>query len=357
MTASEFVETRSRRDARPREVTVSVVVPAHDYGRYLGQAIDSLRRQVDVDWECVVVDDGSTDDTAEVVAALAAADSRITYLSQAASGPSAARNAGLAVASGEFVQFVDADDYLGPRKLAHQLEVFGQHPQADIVYGGVRYFADDDLDDAARPADFSRLEASTARAVSGAGESILAALVDDNFMVVESPLIRRSLLQRVAGFDPRIRRMEDWELWLQFALSGAFFQFDGAVEDDSLPHVRVHRSSSSQDQVAMHRAAVRVRARVENQLPTPELRRLNRKRIHEHLAVIGMLEGFGGHLAYGMRYLLKAGFAERRLKWLAWAVAMPAARVPLGRRAIDRLRGFFARRRGEEVREWHAEWR
>ena len=121
-------------------MTVSVIIPTHNYARFLEEAINSLRGGTYSDWECVVVDDGSTDDTPALVATLAASDPRIVYVSQVASGPSAARNAGLATASGEFVQFLDADDLLGPRKLQYQLEIFGRHPEADIVYGGVRYF-------------------------------------------------------------------------------------------------------------------------------------------------------------------------------------------------------------------------
>jgi glycosyltransferase involved in cell wall biosynthesis len=336
-------------------MTVSVIVPAHNYGRYLEQVVDSLRRQVYADWECVVVDDGSSDGTAQIVAAMAASDHRISYMVQPASGPSAARNAGLAAGSGEFVQFLDADDFLGSRKLRHQLDVFARQPEADIVYGGVRYFREGDPESAGE-AERSWTGGSAPQAVSGRGEAILEPLVDENFMVVEAPLVRRSLLDRAGGFDPRIRRMEDWELWLRCALAGAYFVYDGAQDDDALPHVRIHRTSSSQDQIAMHRAAVEVRQAVESRLPTTALRRLNGKRIHGHLAIIGMLEGLGGRLGYGMRCLLRAGVSERRATWLAWGVLMPLARVPPGRLAIGRLRSFRAGRRGEEVREWQARW-
>jgi glycosyltransferase involved in cell wall biosynthesis len=277
-----------------------------------------------------VVDDGSTDDTPALVATLAASDPRIVYVSQAASGPSAARNAGLATASGEFVQFLDADDLLGPRKLQHQLEIFGRHPEADIVYGGVRYFAEDGADDRREKTVRGWVERPTRRVVSGQGETALEALVDDNIMVIESPLIRRSLLAKVGGFDPRIRRMEDWELFLRCALAGAFFLHDGDADYDVLPYVRLHPASSSQDQVAMYEAAVQIRTGLKRQLPTPGLRRLNRKRIHEHWAIIGMLDGRGGRLGHGIRCLLEAGIAERRLKWLAWALLMPLVRSVRG---------------------------
>ena len=303
-------------------MTVSVIIPTRDYGRYIGEAIESLQRQGDVEWECVVVDDGSTDNTAEIVAALAADDGRISYLAQAAAGPSAARNAGLAATSGEFVQFLDADDFLGPRKLQHQLEVFARHAEADLVYGAVRYFAAQDSDDADK-AERHWTDGPTRGVVSGRGGSVLATLVDDNIMAVEAPLIRRSLIEKVGGFDPRIRKMEDWEFWLRCARAGAYFLQDGARDDDSLPRVRIHGSSSSQDQIAMYEAAVQVRIGLEGHLPTPELRQLNRRRIHDHWAIIGRLEGLGGNLGRGMRYMLRAGIADRRVKWLAQAVLMP----------------------------------
>jgi glycosyltransferase involved in cell wall biosynthesis len=337
-------------------MTVSVIIPTRDYGRYVGEAIESLQHQGDVDWDCVVVDDGSTDDTAEIVSALAASDGRITYLAQAAAGPSAARNAGLAATSGEFVQFLDADDFLGPRKLAHQLDVFARHPEADIVYGAARYFVEGVPGDSEEDAGRRWIDGPELRGVSGPGSSVLATLVDDNFMVIEAPLIRRSLLEKTGGFDPLIRRTEDWECWLRCALAGAYFLGDDSGDADALPCVRVHRASSSQDQIAMHKGAARVREGIESKLEDPQLRRLNRKRIHEHWAVIGMLEGLGDHLGSGVRYLLKAGLAERRIKWLAWGVLMPVVRRPPGSWAMRRLRAFLARRRGEEVRDWQTHW-
>jgi glycosyltransferase involved in cell wall biosynthesis len=337
-------------------MTVSVIIPTRDYGGYVGEAIESLQHQGDVDWECVVVDDGSTDDTAETVAALSASDGRIAYLAQAAAGPSAARNTGLAATSGEFVQFLDADDFLGPGKLACQLEAFARHPEADVVYGAVRYFAEGVAGDGEELSGRRWIDGPELRAVSGPGGSVLATLVDDNFMVVEAPLIRRSLLERIGGFDPRLRRMEDWECWLRCALAGACFVHDNSSDADALPCVRVHRVSSSQDQIAMHEAAVRVREGIEDKLEDSQLRRLNRKRIHEHWAVIGMLDGLGDHLGSGVGYLLKAGVAERRIKWLAWGLLMPLVRRPPGSWAMRRLRVFLARRRGEEVRDWQTHW-
>jgi hypothetical protein len=338
----------------PRKV--SVIIPTRDYGRYIGEAIESLQHLEDVDWECVVIDDGSTDDTAEIVSALAASDGRIVYLGQAAAGPSAARNAGLAATSGEFVQFLDADDLLGQCKLRHHLDVFARHPEADVVYGGARYFTEGLEGDREENSGRRWIDGPELCGVSGSGDSVLAALVDGNFMVVEAPLIRRSLFERIGGFDLRIKRMEDWECWLRCALAGAYFLRDDSSDADALPCVRVHRASGSQDQIAMHKAAAQVREGIEDKLEDPQLRRLNRRRIHDHWAVIGMLEGLGDHLGSGMRYLLKAGLAERRVKWVAWGLVMPLVRRPPGSWAMSRLRIARARRRGEEVRAWHTYW-
>jgi glycosyltransferase involved in cell wall biosynthesis len=336
-------------------MTVSVIVPTRDHGRFLGQAIGSLQLQSCPDWECVVVDDGSSDGTAGIVAALAASDHRISYVSQSAAGPAAARNAGLAATSGNFVQFLDADDYLGLRKLQHQLELFASHPEADIVYGGVRYFIDGDGGDA-EPGGRTWTDAPTRPVVSGSGEPVVSALVNDNIMVIEAPLVRRSLLERIGGFDARFRRMEDWDLWLRCALAGAFFLHDGATEGNELTHVRIHRSSSSQNLIAMHEAAVQVRVQVHADLPAGDLRRANRRRMYEQLAIAGRLEGLHGQLRSGMRYLLRAGLAERNVKWLAWAVLLPLVRRPPGSWALRRVRSILAHRRGEEAQEWRAHW-
>jgi glycosyltransferase involved in cell wall biosynthesis len=327
--------------------TVSIIVPAFNYGRFIAGTIESVQAQTLTDWECLVVDK-STDDTADIVAAIAADDARVRYVRQADSGLSAARNAGLRATSGRFVQFLDADDLIGPGKLERQAEILESRPEVDLVYGEARYFRD-------ATAESPRVEWERKLSTfSGAGEPLLAALLRENIMVVQAPLIRRPLLERVGGFDPNLPTIEDWDCWIRCALAGAVFQYDAGSGADCRSYVRVHGASMSSDQIAMHETAVRIREDVESKLPSPELRRLNRRRIHEQWAVIGMLEGLGDHLGSGMRHLLKAGLAERRITWLAWGVLMPLVRRPPGSWAMHRLRAFRARRRGEEVRDWQA---
>jgi len=331
-------------------VTVSVIVPTHNYGQYIRQTVESVRRQTWTDWECLVVDDGSADGTGNIMAELAATDPRIRYLRQENRGPSAARNAGLAATSGEFVQFLDADDLIGPCKLEHQLHLFSEHPGVDIVYGDARYFRDGEMPTSTIPGPDRWIEMPPLGGVSGAAELVLPALLRDNIMVVQAPLIRRSVLSRVGGFAIGLRRWEDWDLWLRCALAGSAFLWDDCDDPDALSYVRVHESSNSQDRVAMAKAALHVRQQVQRHLCHEKLRRLNQVGVHQQWASLGILEGLGEHPASGVRYLVRAGLAERRLKWLAWGLLIPFLRQPPGSLALRTWRRVKARR---TATGWH----
>ena len=119
----------------PRPV-VSVVMPAFNCAAYIDAALDSLARQTLPDWECLCVDDGSTDDTAARLDAWAARDARVSVVHQPNAGPSAARNRGMDDARGEFLFFLDADDLLHPEALGRLVAV-ARAERADVVVGGL----------------------------------------------------------------------------------------------------------------------------------------------------------------------------------------------------------------------------
>lgn len=126
--------------ARPR---VSVIIPCHNYGRYLGEALNSVRTQTFRDLEIIVVDDGSTDETPEVIAGFA--DSRLRHRRTMNRGVSAARNAGLDMARGEFIAFLDADDRWHPDKLERQVALMDAEPSLALVFSDLQRFSDDGL--------------------------------------------------------------------------------------------------------------------------------------------------------------------------------------------------------------------
>jgi GT2 family glycosyltransferase len=247
---------------------VSVIVPVHNYGHLIAETLASVQRQSEPSWEVIVLDDGSTDATADVVARLAGEDPRIRYARQGHAGLSAARNHGLRLARGRYVQFLDADDLIEEQKLARQVALLDRHPDVGIVYGAVRYF-DSDRPGLLRQGRYQ--DEHWMPCVSGTDE-VLLALVQGNIMVVHAALARRRTIEAQGGFDPALRTVEDWDLWLRCAIAGITFRYADLPGTRSL--VRVHARSLSQDGVSMAGGAATVREKLAAILPTsPRLRR------------------------------------------------------------------------------------
>lgn len=244
---------------------VTIIIPAYNYGRYLGQALDSLLAQTLREWECLVVDDCSSDNTVAVAGAYAARDQRIRCIFQKRNqGPNAARNRGLAFAQGRYVQFLDADDRLEQNKLRVQASFLDANPDIDLVYGPARYFY--------CPSEFpgqpTEVPVRLPR-VSGEGEELLTWLVADNFLVVNAPLFRLKLAQRAGGCDPGARWVEDWDFWLRCALVGGRFRFLEVGDDAAL--VRRHDASASRDRLAMLHSALTLRQGLRLRLPAQSI--------------------------------------------------------------------------------------
>lgn len=187
---------------------VSVIMPAYDAAATIESAVASVRRQTMGDFELLVVDDGSTDETAAVLAGIA--EPRLRVLRQPNRGPAAARNRALAEARGEFVAFIDADDLWVPEKLAWQMEALAAAPRAAVAYG----WAD--------VVDADLAHAYSDRRIRRDGD-VYADLLLGNFIFSGSnTMIRRAVLDRVGGFDEAMRAVEDWELHVRIAVSDPF---------------------------------------------------------------------------------------------------------------------------------------
>jgi glycosyltransferase involved in cell wall biosynthesis len=220
---------------------VSVVVPAHNAGAYLAECLGSaLAQEGPFETEVIVVDDGSTDDTAAVARALP----RVRYLHQAQRGPSAARNAGIAAARGDYVALLDADDVWPPGKLACQLPILMAAPEAGLVFGDCRQF------DAEGPRATTQFEANRLGVVAwGPGPIVPDAyvrLLEDNFVTTGSVVLRRDVLACTGGFAEDLRLVEDLDLWLRVARSHAI-----AWTDQVCLLRRRHESNTSRDAEAM----------------------------------------------------------------------------------------------------------
>jgi glycosyltransferase involved in cell wall biosynthesis len=172
---------------------VSVIIPCYNYGHFLCETLENILQQTYQNLECIIVDDGSTDNTNEIVQSYITKDARFRYFRQTNKGTSSAKNNGIRIATGEFIQFLDADDLLNKKKLEVQVLFLINNPDVDIIYGDVRYF---DIDNPTRRSKSLDLkDQAWMPNVSGKDEVILKPLLINNIMVISAPLIRRKVYQ------------------------------------------------------------------------------------------------------------------------------------------------------------------
>ena len=218
-------------------VRVSAVVPAYNAAETIAATLESILGQTYGDLEAIIVDDGSTDATAAIVAAVAQRDRRVKLLRGPNGGQAVARNRGVAAASGELVAFLDADDTWALDKLADQVDALERHPNAVAVYSWTDY-----VDEAGQ-----FLHPGSHVSVTG---DVAAALVQLNFIENGSSLMaRRSALAAVGPFLAELVPSEDWDLWLRLADQGAF-----AVVPKPQVHYRVSSGSQSANVVRLQRS-------------------------------------------------------------------------------------------------------
>ena len=201
-----------------QEPRVSIIIPAYRASRDIATALDSIFAQTFVDFEVIVVNDGSPD-TAELEAALGPYRARIHYVAQENRGAAAARNVGIREARGTFVALLDADDRWMPDFLARQLRFLDSHPDCDAVYCDAIVSGESPL------AGRRFMDAAPSR-----GEVTLLSLIAQRCNVILSTVVaRREAIVRVGLFDETIRRGHDFDLWLRMALSGATIQYQRHV--------------------------------------------------------------------------------------------------------------------------------
>lgn len=186
---------------------VSIVMPAYNAADTIAASIESVQAQTSTDWELLVVDDGSKDDTAEIVRSFA--DDRITLTTQENAGVSAARNRALEQARGKYVAFLDSDDLWLPEKLARQVEVMDADPEVVLCYAEHRLFFDDPQTSFPHP------------------YPDVADIADDHHRLIVwdyigtlTAMVRRDVLDQVGHFDTSLFGPEDWDLWLRVAARG-----------------------------------------------------------------------------------------------------------------------------------------
>jgi glycosyltransferase involved in cell wall biosynthesis len=194
-----------------RVARVSVVIPTFNYGHFLAQSVPSVLTQEGVEVEVVVVDDCSTDDTAEVARALAAADPRVVFVGNTVNhGPCVAFNDGLAIASGEFVVRLDADDLLTTGSLRRSVQLFDHFPEVGLVYGHPRHFH------SATPPQ-PNTEVTSWSIWSGADWIAERCRLAVNCITTPEAVVRAEVYREVGPWDTRLRYACDMEAWMRAA--------------------------------------------------------------------------------------------------------------------------------------------
>jgi hypothetical protein len=260
----------------------SIVIPCYNAERWLAGAIQSCLDQTARDLEVIVVDDGSTDGSGAIAEAAVARDARVRVIHQANQGVGAARNAGLAIASGEYVSFLDADDLLAPDKLAVQGAVLDENPRIDCVL----------CDGSAIDADGREVMEHLVDSRRLAGPvSMFDLFFSGGQFPPLIPLLRRRVAVAAGGFDPdrRVAGWADTGFWMQVGLTGATQHF----VDRRLCQYRIHAASMSAGHQAMTEAAERVYARTLRERPDESARALRflHGRLTDNEAALAGLRG------------------------------------------------------------------
>lgn len=268
-----------------RSPLVSVVIPTYNCACYVGQAVQSVLDQTIDDIEVIVVDDGSDDDTAQVINDLG---QRVTYIRQPHRGNAAARNRGTAAATGQWLCFLDADDYWVPHKLEVQLKDLHQHPGTVASFPrGQRFFeqrAPEVLP--AGPQSPNALWQALV-AFQPFGSSLSGVMVD------------RLHFNAQGGFDERLKLSVDWDMWIRLARQVPLRWFE-----DTLVHIRVHPRGANRNtrlKLQMHLVCLEKHKRL-----FCDEKRLRRQ----------WHESYGRRLMQLGRFLLRQGCYEESARYL-----------------------------------------
>jgi glycosyltransferase involved in cell wall biosynthesis len=297
---------------------VSVVIPTYNCERYIRQTLDSVLQQSLPPAEVLVIDDGSTDETVAIANGYGAP---VRVVQQANQGVCVARNRGFEESSGEFVAFLDHDDYWYPWKLERQVEAFRRHQDVGVVYAG---FLNWRARDGHFPAPEVMCAPQTGPLVVNQEYSgwIYHHLLITCWALTSTALIRRSVFASMRGFDVELPFAEEWDLWLRISRLHQFLKLD---EVSTL--YRQHENQGNRKvRTIDYRTRLLTQAVAKWGLASPDGRATPQRAFDARLAryhqEFGLNHLAGGDRGIAMRSLLQAWRLQPlRLRYLAVLVA------------------------------------
>jgi glycosyltransferase involved in cell wall biosynthesis len=238
-----------RIDMKPQ---VSVVVTCYNYGKFVAESLESLQKQTFSDFEVIIVDDGSTDNSAEQICPYLK-DCRFRYIKQKNGGQANAKNRGIKESTAEFIAFLDADDLWEPEKLEKQTPLFARQEM------GVVYSRAASIDPEGRPLPMHTL----GQYLQPRRSKVTEYLIYDNFVPFSSAIVRKDCFNTFGVFDESLAMGIDWDLWLRFSTK---YQFDYCEEPYLLYRVG-HSGQMSKNLLERFRCADRIVAKFKADFP------------------------------------------------------------------------------------------
>lgn len=242
---------------------ISVIIPSYNRADYIAETIESVLAQTYNPIEIIVIDDGSTDNTREIVAAY---EPRVKYVWQENAERATARNHGLRLAKGEFISFLDSDDLWLPNKIEEGINFFEKNPSVGFVY----------TDALQIDAEGNYLKLLKAKGFNG---KVTEELLKDNFIPMATHLIRTQLAKNINGFreERQLSGSEDWEFWVRLSTVTDFAYLPVATTK-----IRTHEANTMSDASGMERSmnyAIDIMAQ-SNYLTSKQKKLLNKSRAY-----------------------------------------------------------------------------
>lgn len=218
-----------------KDLFVSIIMPAYNVEKYIAASIESVMNQTFKNWELIIIDDGSTDGTADIVKSYIEKDDRIKYLYQENARQARARNNGISHAKGSLLAFLDSDDMWLPQKLEISLASFDLELY-DLIFTN-SYSTDEGIIDVLS----TSFEVMNVKAREYYGKEALQSFIEFNRVPILTVLVKKSALEEVGLFDEYCVPAEDYDLWVRLLKNGSKFK----SIDLPLSIYRVQESSST----------------------------------------------------------------------------------------------------------------
>ena len=226
---------------------ISIVTPTYNSSKFISRTITSVLNQSYTDWEFLIIDDNSTDNTTELIKKFASQDSRIKLLKTASNsgGPASPKNIGIKNSLGEYIAFLDHDDEWAKDKLSKQIEFFESEKddKLGVVFNFVNIVNND-----------GKILSKYTKSYKG---DVIKNLTNGNFIITSScVMVKASIFKKVSFFDSNFKIFDDWDMWLRISREGFEFKFIPEYLTNYIVHgdnaCRGNNSKNRQEFIALY---------------------------------------------------------------------------------------------------------